>query len=69
MLRSSLCDNSDAQLLVSATITNTGERAVDAAKQLGKRNKGVVFTNCALFTDCTSKINNTKQVMQKIQIL
>ena len=31
----------------------------DAAKRLDERNKGVTFKNCALFTNCISRINNT----------
>ena len=55
MLRSSLCDYSDAYILVSRTITMTGEGKDDAAKQLDERNKGVIYKNCAPFTDCISK--------------
>ena len=57
---SSLCDHSDAYILVSGTITITGAGTDDNAKRLDERNKGVLFKNCALFTDCISKINNTK---------
>ena len=58
VLRSSLCHNSDAYILVSGTIKITGARADDAAKRLDERNKGVLFKNCAPFTDCISKVNN-----------
>ena len=47
MLRSSLCDYSDAYILGSGTITITGAGADDAAEQLDERNKGVIFKNCA----------------------
>ena len=60
MLRSSLCDYSDPYILVSGTITITGAGNKDAAKRLDERNKGVVFINCASFTDCISEINNTQ---------
>ena len=60
MLRSSLCDYSDTYILVSGTITITGAGADDAAKRLDERNKGVIFKNCAPFTDCISEINNTQ---------
>ena len=52
MLRSSLCDYSDAYILfkenisVNATANNT--------------NKKAIFKNCAPFTNCISKINNTQ---------
>ena len=39
MLRSSLCDYSDAYILVGETITNTGAEADDAEKWLDERNK------------------------------
>ena len=41
MLRSSLCDCSDAYTLVSRTITTTGSRNDNAARRLDERNKGV----------------------------
>ena len=59
MLRSNLCDYADAYILVKGTITITGAGDDDAAKQLDERNKGVIFKNCAPFTKCISKINNT----------
>ena len=59
MLRSNLCDYADAYILVKGTITITGARDDDAAKQLDERNKGVIFKNCAPFTKCISRINNT----------
>ena len=37
------------------TIRITGEGADDAAKQLDERNKGLIFKNCAPFTDRISK--------------
>ena len=58
MLRSNLCDYADAYTLVKRTITITGEGNDDAAKQLGERNKGITFKNCAPFTKCIGKINN-----------
>ena len=60
MLRSSLCDYSDAYIPVSGTITITGAGADDAAKRLDERNKSVIFKNCAPFTNCISEINNTQ---------
>ena len=60
MLKSKLCDYSDAYILVSGTITITGDGYDDAAKQADERGKRVIFKNCALFTDCISEINNNK---------
>ena len=58
MLRSSLCDYSDAYILVKGNISvnNTASADVDA----NNTNKKVIFKKCALFTDCISKINNTQ---------
>ena len=57
-LRSSLCDYSDVYILVKGNITvnNTAE---DGAA-LDNTNKKVKFKNCAPFTNCLSKINNTQ---------
>ena len=60
MLRSSLCDYSDVYVLVSGAITITGAGDNDAARRLNGRNKGVIFKNCAPFTDCIGEINNTQ---------
>ena len=56
MLRSSLCDCSDAFILVKGTIivTNTG---TDAAPN--NANKKVIFKNCTPFTSCISRLNKT----------
>ena len=59
MLRSNLCDYANAYILVKGTITITGAGNDDAAKRLDERNKGVIFKNCAPFTKCISRINNT----------
>ena len=58
MLKSSLCDYSDAYILVKGKITITGEGDDAAARQVDERDKGVVFKNCASFTACISNINN-----------
>ena len=59
MLRSSLCDYADAYILVKGTITITGAGDDAAARRADERNKGVIFKNCAPFTKCISRINNT----------
>ena len=68
MLRSNLCDYAGAYILVKGTITITSEGDNDAAKRLDERNKGVIFKNCAPFTKCISRINNT-DIMLTILIL
>ena len=57
MLKSSLCDYSDAYVHVKGTVTvnNTAAADVDA----NNTNKKVIFKNCAPFTKCISEINNT----------
>ena len=60
MLKSSLCDYSDAYILTKGTITITGVRADAAARQSDERDKGVAFKNCVPFTNCISEINSTQ---------
>ena len=58
MLKSSLCDYSDAYILVKGTIS-TNNTASDGAAA-NNANKKVIFENCAPFTNCISEINNTQ---------
>ena len=60
MLKSSLCDYSDAYILVTGTITITGVEADDPAKRADERNRGVIFENCVPFTNSINEINNTQ---------
>ena len=60
MLKSSLCDYSDAYILVKRKITITGVGADAATRQADERDKGVVFKNCAPFINYISDINNTQ---------
>ena len=60
MLRSNLSDYyTDAYLLVKGTITITGAGNDDAPKRADEGDKSVTFKNCAPFTKCISRINNT----------
>ena len=52
MIKSSLCNYSNAYQLRSGTITITGVGDDAAARKANKRNKEVVFENYAPFTDC-----------------
>ena len=52
MLKSSLCDYSDAYIIVKETITVNNTAAVDA--DANNTNKKVIFKNCAPFTNCIS---------------
>ena len=58
VVKSSLCDYSDARILVLGTISVVARGADVAAKQVDGGDKGVTFKNCAPFTDCISEINN-----------
>ena len=66
MLRSSLCDCSDAYILAKGTITvpNTGTAAA-----ANNRNKKVTFKNCASFTNCISEINSKIDHAKDIEIV
>ena len=58
MLKPSLCDYSDAYILVKGRIiiTEAGDDAV--VRQADERNKGVIFKNCSPFTNCKREIHN-----------
>ena len=58
MLKSSLSDYSDAYMYANRTITITGARADDNKQRADKRDKEVIFKNCAPLTDCISKYSN-----------
>ena len=53
MLRSDLCDDSDAYIVVKGRISVRG------TNDANKRNKKLTFENNALFRSCILKINNT----------
>ena len=58
MLRTILCDYSDAYILVkrNMTVNNT----LDVGAAANNTNRKVIFKNCAPFSNCISKINNTE---------
>ena len=58
MLKSGLCDYSDAYMLVKGIITVADTSFADATTN--NTNKNVIFQNCASFTNCISEINNTQ---------
>ena len=58
MIRLSLCDHSDAYILVEGTITVPNTSVDDSA--VNNTNKKVIVKNCAPFTSCITKINNTQ---------
>ena len=54
MLRSSLCDYGDAYILANGNISVNNTAAAN------NTDKKVLFKNCASFTKCISRINNTQ---------
>ena len=56
MLRSTLCDYSNAYILVKGTLTVNNTSADGAAAN--NTTKKVIFKNCAPFTSCINKTNN-----------
>ena len=58
MLKSSLCDYSDAYILVKGTIIVNNTAAADA--HANNTNKKVIFNNCSPFTNCIIEINDTQ---------
>ena len=60
MLKSSLCDYSDAYIFVKEKIRITGRGADANARQTDERDKGIAFKNCVPFINCISEISNTQ---------
>ena len=60
MLKSSLCDYSDASILVIGIIILVEAGADAATITADRNNKHVIFKNCTLLTDCITVINNTQ---------
>ena len=58
MLRSNLCDYSNAYILVKGNMSVSNTAAEGAA--VNNTNKKVIFKNFAPFTNCISKMNNTQ---------
>ena len=68
LVKTGLCDYSDAYIYVKETKTAPGQGA-DAATVAEHRNhKQVIFKNCAPFTDCINEITH-RLIMPKIMIL
>ena len=59
MLRSNQCDYADSYILVKGALAITGAGGNAGERQADERDKGVTFKNCAPFTKCISRINNT----------
>ena len=57
---SSSCNYSDAYVIAKGIITVTEAEADDAAWAADRKNKQVIFKNCAPFTGCITEINSTQ---------
>ena len=64
-LKSSLCDYSDAYILVIGTITLVGKTTDAEAMQTDRYNKQKIFKNSEPSTDCIAEINNVQTVNVK----
>ena len=60
ILKPSLCDYSNAYILVKGAIAITGAGTDAAARQADEKDKGVIFKNCAPFINCKTETNNTE---------
>ena len=58
MLKSSVCDCSDAYVPVTGTVSIANTTATDL--DANNDNKQVIVKNCAPFQDCIIEINNTQ---------
>ena len=59
MLRSNLCDYSDAYILVKGTITVTAPRVNDGVNKIrDKKNRSLILKNNAPFVSCITRINS-----------
>ena len=58
MVKSSLCNYSDAYILVKGNITVNNASVADA--NANNIHKKVIFKNCTSFTNCISEINDTQ---------
>ena len=57
MLRSGLCNYSNAYILVNGTITINGTGANNAVNWLDEKNQGVIIKNCSAVINCANEIN------------
>ena len=67
MIKSSLCDYSDAYIHAKGTTTVNNTAAADA--DANNTNKKVIFKNCTPFTNCISEINTDLDNAEDIDIV
>ena len=58
MLRSSLCNYSNAYTLVKGSINVAGPGATAVARQADRNDEQIMFKNCPPFTNCIGGINS-----------
>ena len=59
IISSNLCNYRDEYIFVKGTLTVPNTETSGAA--VNNTNKNVIFKNCAPFTNCVTKINNTQE--------
>ena len=59
MLKSILCDYSDAYIFAKGTITVVEAGVAAAARQIDRNNRQAIFKCCTPQTNCITEINNT----------
>ena len=60
ILKAGFCVYSNVYIIVKRTIRAVGYRPNSAAIEADSNDKQVILKNCAPFTDCINKINNTQ---------
>ena len=60
MLKSSLCDYSDAYIEIYAYITISVNNTAAEGAAVNNNDRKVIFKNCAPFTNCINEISNTQ---------
>ena len=60
MIRSNLCDYSEAWRLAKGTITVPNTAAAGAGVNNNNNNNKIIFKNSAPFTNCITEINQTQ---------
>ena len=61
MLSSSWCNYSDAYIHIKGTITVIRGGTIKAEGDADRNDKEIIFKNCALFTNCLSKVKDTSR--------
>ena len=68
MLKSSLCNYSDAVILFKRKITTAAAEADVDGRQVNERNKVATYKKCEPFTNCISSKKNKKYSSKQCKI-